>query len=99
MKKEIEKQKKIVNVRALEIIAKGFASKRRIAILIFLEKQPEADLTEIAAGIKLKLKSTSEHVRKMAIAGMLMKRNEGNRVLHKLTSRGESALKYLRSLL
>jgi DNA-binding transcriptional ArsR family regulator len=82
----------------LERIIKGFANHRRIEILELLKKQPELSVIEISEKVNINFKTASEHIRKMTIAGLILKRYEGNLVRHKLTSRGESILKFCRIL-
>lgn len=84
--------------RQLERIVKGFANHRRIQILELLEKEPELSVAEIAEKLGINLKTASEHIRRMAIAGLVLKRSEGLNVRHKLTERGETILKFLRIL-
>lgn len=88
----------IKNSRALERIVKGFANHRRIDILLLLKKQPELSVDEIASALHANFKTISEHVQRLAIAGLVMKRHDGNLVRHKLTLRAESILKFLRIL-
>jgi DNA-binding transcriptional ArsR family regulator len=84
--------------RQLERIVKGFANHRRIQILELLKKEPELSVFEIAEKLKINLKTASEHIRRLTIAGLILKRSEGNLVRHKLTGRGEAILKFLRIL-
>ena len=82
----------------LERIVKGVANHRRIEILKILVKKPEMSVAEVADKLKLNFKTTSEHIRKMAISGLLMKRSDSKSIRHKLTKRGELILKFLRIL-
>ena len=82
----------------LERIVKGVANHRRIEILEILVKKPEMSVVEVADKLKLNFKTTSEHIRKMAISGLLMKRSDSKSIRHKLTKRGELILKFLRIL-
>lgn len=84
--------------RKTERIVKGAANHRRLQILDLLSKNPEFSVDEIATALKINFKTASEHLRRLAIAGLVMKRYEGNFVRHKLTSRGQSILKFLRIL-
>lgn len=77
---------------------KGAANHRRLQILDLLRKKPELSVDEIADALKINFKTASEHIRRLAIAGLVMKRNEGNFVRHKLTLRGQTILKFLRIL-
>jgi len=84
--------------RALERIVKGFSNHRRIEILDLLNKDSELSLIEISEILKINFKTASEHIRRLAIAGLVLKRNDGNSVRHALSSRGKSILKFLRTL-
>ncbi len=84
--------------RQLERIVKGFASHRRIEILELLDRTPELSLIEVSERLKINFKTASEHIRRLAIAGLVMKRNEGSSVRHALTSVGKHVLKFLRTL-
>ncbi len=86
------------NYHHLERIVRGFSNHRRIEILELLEKHPELSVAQIAERLKINFKTASEHIRRLAIAGLLIKRSDGNNVRHKLTSRGISILKFLRIL-
>lgn len=95
MKKEKTKDK---SYRQLERIVKGFANHRRIQMLELLEKEPELSVLEIAEELKINFKTASEHIRRLAISGLVMKRSDGSYIRHKLTGRGLSILKFSRIL-
>lgn len=82
--------------RELERIVKGFANHRRLQILQLLYEEPELSVQEVSDELKSAFKNISAHINKMAIAGLVVKRNEGNIVRHKLTNRGKSILKFVR---
>lgn len=82
----------------LERTVRGFANHRRIEILNTLHGAPEMSVSEIAERLKINLKTASEHVRRLAIAGLVMKRADANAVRHKLTDTGNAILKFLRTL-
>ena len=84
--------------RQLERIVKGFANHRRIQILELLEKEPELSVIEIAEKLEINFKTASEHIRRLAIAGLAFKKSDGINIRHKLTKRGEHILKFLRIL-
>lgn len=92
------KNMKRSELKRLERIVKGFANHRRIEILMLLEKSPEMSLSEIADKLNINFKTASEHTIRLAIAGLVMKRDDGNAVRHALTTRGKSILKFLRTL-
>ncbi len=87
-----------MNYHTLERIVRGFSNHRRIQVLALLQKQPELSVIEIAEEMKINMKTASEHVRRLAITGLVLKRAAGNAVRHKLTPRGLSILKFLRTL-
>ncbi len=67
-------------------------------MLHLLAKKPELSLDEITDELKINYKTAGEHMRRLVIAGLMMKRNEGNFVRHKLTALGKSILVFLRTL-
>ena len=91
-----KKEKK--TYRELERLVKGFANHRRLQILELLKKTPELSVDDVATSLNVHFKTVSEHIRRLAIAGLVLKRNQGNYVRHRLTSRAESILKFLRIL-
>lgn len=82
----------------LERIFKGISNHRRIEILELLKEKPELSIIDISEVLAVNFKTISEHVRRLAIAGLVLKRSDGNSVRHKLTDRGQSILKFLRTL-
>lgn len=63
-----------------------------------LDTSPELSVIEVADKLKINFKTASEHIRRLAITGLVLKRNQGAAVRHKLTSLGISILKFLRTL-
>jgi DNA-binding transcriptional ArsR family regulator len=86
------------NYRALERIIKGFSNHRRLQILALLKREPELSVLDIAERLDIGYENASDHIRKMAIAGLLLKRNKGPAVLHKLTPRAEVILVFCKRL-
>jgi len=80
----------------LERIVKGVANHRRIEILELLKKRPELSVADVSEVLNVNFKTISEHIRRLAIAGFVLKRSDGNNVRHKLTNRGLTILKFLR---
>lgn len=87
-----------MNFHSLERLVRGFSNHRRIQVLDLLSKSPELSVEEIAERLKINGKTASEHIRRLAIAGLVLKRNAGASVRHKLTDRGNNILKFLRTL-
>jgi len=86
------------NYNSLERIIKGFANHHRLQILDLLKFQPELSVVEISEILNVNLKTISEHVQKLAIAGLVIKRHSGKSVRHKLTPRSKIVLTFLRTL-
>jgi len=86
------------NYYKLERIIKRFANHRRIQILYLLEREPELSVLEIIRKLDINFKTASEHVRRLTIAGLVMKRSDGAYIRHRLTERGSMILKFLRIL-
>ncbi|OHA27176.1 MAG: hypothetical protein A3C06_03820 [Candidatus Taylorbacteria bacterium RIFCSPHIGHO2_02_FULL_46_13] len=84
--------------RQLERIIKGFANHRRLEIMYLLKSQPELSVEDISERLKIGYENASDHVRKLAIAGLVLKRNDGNSVRHKLTTRAETILVFCKRL-
>ena len=87
-----------MNFRRLERAVRGFSNHRRIQILDLLHRSPELSVDEIAKVLKINFKTGAEHIRRLAITGLVLKRNEGHTVRHKLTPRALQVLKFLRTL-
>ena len=87
-----------MNYRHIERIIRGFSNHRRIHIMAALKKEPELSVEDIAEKLKIGYPNASDHIRKLAIAGLVMKRNEGSSVRHKLTPRGETILVFCKRL-
>jgi predicted transcriptional regulator len=90
--------KKIKNYHHLERLVRGFSNHRRIEIMELLQREPELSVVEISERLNINFKTASEHIRRLAIAGLVLKRSAGNAVRHKLTNKGISILKFLRTL-
>jgi len=86
------------NYLKLERIVKGFANHRRLQILDLLKKEPELSVDDIAQKLNIGYMNTSDHIRKLAIAGLVMKRNQSTSVVHKLTPRAELILVFCKKL-
>lgn len=86
------------NYKKLERIVRGFSNHRRIEMLGLIKRKPELSVVDIAEELKINMKTSSEHIRRLAIAGLVMKRNNGPSVCHKITPLGNSTLMFLRTL-
>lgn len=87
-----------VHYKRIERTVRGFANHRRVQILYLLNKQPELSVVEIADTLKINFKTAADHTQRLAIAGLIMKRNDGASVRHKLTKQGINTLEFCRTL-
>ncbi|HEY4478827.1 MAG TPA: winged helix-turn-helix domain-containing protein [Candidatus Paceibacterota bacterium] len=87
-----------VNFRKTERIIKGVANHRRLKILDLLRREPELSVDEIADKTKCGYMNASDHIRKLALAGLVMKRSDSTSVRHKLTALGEHILVFCKKL-
>lgn len=84
--------------RNLERVMKGFANHHRLEILELLNTEPELSVSEISKKLKIGYENASDHIRKLAIAGLIMKRSDGPNVRHKLTPRAVFILAFCKKL-
>ena len=84
--------------RQTEQIIKGFANHRRLQILDLLRREPELSVDQISERLKIGYENASDHIRKMVIAGLVMKRSDGPYVRHKLTPRADIVLAFCKKL-
>ncbi len=82
----------------LERIIKGVSNHRRIEILELLKKKSELSIIDISQILDVNFKTISEHVKRLAVAGLVLKRHKGSSVRHKLTDRALAILMFLRTL-
>ena len=87
-----------IDYRKVERVVKGFANHNRLKILELLNREPELSVADVSDKLKMGYENASDHIRKLALAGLVMKRNNGPSVLHKLTPRAESILMFCKTL-
>ena len=80
--------------KKIEKIVKGFANHRRIQILELLEKTPSLSVDDISQNLNVGFFTISDHIRKLADAGLVEKRYKGRFVIHDLTKMGKSILSF-----
>src|SRR3989344_3950101 len=90
--------RKMKHHKELERIVKGFANNWRIKILELIENEGPQTLAEITDKLKMNMKTASSHTNKLNISGLISKRYNSNNVIHRLSDRGKTILKFLRIL-
>ena len=88
----------MLGYRKLERLVKGFSNHRRIEILVLLAKEPELSVFQVSEKLRINYKTASEHIRRIHLSGLVIKRNRNKEVLHKLSDQGVIILKFLRTL-
>jgi DNA-binding transcriptional ArsR family regulator len=84
--------------RKIERVVKGFANHRRLEIMDLLKREPELSVQDISDRLRIGYENASDHIRKLAIGGLVLKRNRGTEVLHRLTPRAENVLVFCKKL-
>ena len=74
------------NIHSLERPLKALANRRRLAILGYLKRRPEATVGEISGAIKLSFKSTSKHLAILAAADMVERDQRSLQMYYRLVS-------------
>lgn len=67
-------------------------------MLELLKREPELSVDEIAEILRINYKTAADHLRRLAIAGLVLKKSDSVSIRHKLTPRAEYVLKFLRTL-
>ena len=88
----------MANYKRIERIVKGFANHRRLQMLDLLVREPELSVDEIAERLNIGYENASDQLRKMAIAGLLLKRSDGTSVRHALTPSARTILVFCKKL-
>ena len=90
-------EKKVKGPKKLERHFKGVSNHRRIQILILIAKRPEITLFDIVDAVKGNMKTISEHVRRLTLAGLVEKRYAGREVRHVLTPYGRTFYSFIQT--
>jgi DNA-binding transcriptional ArsR family regulator len=76
-------------------LIKGFSNHRRIEILELLAAHPDLCVGEISEKLQIELKTASEHVRRLALAGLVQKRYKGREVRLRTFGKAKEILAFL----
>jgi len=88
-------RKNKTSIGKIESFTKAVGHRTRLEILLFLFAKPESSLEEIREHINSTQQNTSNHINKMLYGGVVMKKQKGNFVLHKLTEKGKKFVKFI----
>ena len=81
-------EKKPKTLKTLERHFKGVASHRRLQILLYVARHPDATVEILTEQLKCNFRTTSSHTQRLVTAGLLEKHYRGRGVLHTLTPYG-----------
>lgn len=73
-------------MKNIEIILKALANRRRLAIIIYLKRNGESYVGDIADAIHVSFKATSKHLIILDKADILEKDQRGKQMFYKLAS-------------
>jgi len=76
---------------------KGAANHRRIQILFLVAKKEKISVDGIAESLNCNFKTISEHTRRLAQAGLLIKKYEGRTVANSLSPYGKKFIKFIKT--
>lgn len=88
-----------MNESELEKQLKALANQRRLAILKYLKRNREANVSEIAGAIHLSFKSTSRHLNALAALDIIEREQRGLQMFYRLAANNSSTIKHILSLL
>lgn len=83
--------------KQMERHLKGIANHRRIEILFLIAREEGISVDGISKNLNCNFKTISEHIRRLALAGLVDKKYEGHLVRHKLTPYGRIFISFLTS--
>lgn len=81
--------------KKLERHFKGVANHTRIKLLYIIRSHPGITVAALADQLKANLKTTSEHARRLALAGLVEKKYEGRDVRHTLSRYGRIFMRFI----
>jgi predicted transcriptional regulator len=87
---------KIKTSKQIERHFKGIANHYRIDILIFVDKNHNATVDDLAVGLNANFKTISEHTRRLVQAGLLNKSYKGRFVANSLSPYGKQVVRFIK---
>lgn len=67
-------------------------------MLDLIDSISELSVDEISKKLNINFKTASSHLRRLIMAGLILKRSQGKDIRHKITERGKNVLTFLRTL-
>ena len=88
---------RIKTAKQLERHFKGVANHRRIEILKLIADEEGISVEGIANNLECNFKTISEHLRRLAAAGLIEKKYKGRTVTHALSPYGKTFYKFIKT--
>ena len=86
-------------IKLLEIYFKAVANRKRIKILILIKEKPNLTVFEIAERVNLNYQTIATHTQRLEQVGFIYKKYRSIDVMHSITPKGKSFLKFFKDLL
>lgn len=83
--------------KQMERHLKGIANYRRIEILFLIAREEGISVEGVSNNLHCNFKTISEHIRRLAHAGLVEKKYEGRSVTHRLSPYGRTFVAFLAS--
>jgi len=83
-------------IKALERQFKELSNAKRIKILLLLESEPGMTLSSIAIRDNINIKTAAEHLRRLNVAGIILKKSNGRCVNHYLSNSGHKIVEMIK---
>jgi len=88
-------KRSIKSAKQMERHLKGVANHRRIEILFLISKEEGISVEGITQSLGCNFKTISEHIRRLALAGLIEKNYKGRNVEHTLSPYGKTFISFL----
>ncbi len=89
----------IGDTKELERVLRALGNKRRLALVRFLKRNKEVNVTDLAESISLSFRSTSRHLAILFISGVVDRRQQSTEVYYFLAVKKHPVLELMLSLL
>lgn len=86
-------------IKLSELFSKAMANKKRIKILILIDKNPKLNVEEISKILRMHYQTGASHSQRLEKVGFIYKRYKGSNVQHIITKRGKFCLTFSEKIL
>ena len=86
-------------IKLLELFMKAVDNKKRIKILILINKKPKLNVEEILDILKMNYQTGASHVQRLEKVGFIYKNYKGSSVEHIITERGKQFLVFFEKII